>query len=81
MLLLSLADIFPSKLLDLQIDPVIFKNTMTQINNMCAEAESLSSTTYCESCFACLTAYVAYLCMETYYEKVRLVEGREEGMS
>ena len=37
---------------------------------MYMEAETLSSRTYCESCFACLTAYLAYLCMETHYEKV-----------
>ena len=37
---------------------------------MYIEAETLSSRTYCESCFACLTAYLAYLCMETHYEKV-----------
>ena len=41
---------------------------------MYIEAETLSSRTYCESCFACLTAYLAYLCMETHYEKVRNIK-------
>lgn len=37
---------------------------------MFCEAESLNSRNYCESCFACLTAYLSYLCFDTHYEKV-----------
>ncbi|ESO90358.1 hypothetical protein LOTGIDRAFT_233845 [Lottia gigantea] len=46
-----------------------FQSTINTINEIYGEAESLSMRTYCESCFACLTAYLAYLCMDTYYEK------------
>ena len=54
----------------MQIDHEAFENTMTELNAMYDEAEKLGGITYCESCFACLTAYLSYLCMETYYEKV-----------
>lgn len=40
---------------------------------MYKEAESLGGSTYCESCFACLTAYLSYLCVDTHYEKVLLI--------
>jgi len=60
---------FPQEL-ETRVERVVFENTVTQLNNMCAEAEALSSSTYCESCFACMTAYLAYLCMETHYEKI-----------
>lgn len=56
----------------LQIERQAFEYTINQLNSMYVEAETLSSRTYCESCFACLTAYLAYLCMETHYEKVRV---------
>jgi hypothetical protein len=54
-----------------QIDKNQFEHTVTQINNLYLEAESLNSRTYCESCVACLTAYLTYICMDTYYEKVK----------
>jgi hypothetical protein len=53
-----------------QLDRAAFEHTMTELNNMYASAESLSGRTYCESCLACLTAYLAYLCIDTHYEKV-----------
>lgn len=53
-----------------QIDRATLERTINSINEIYLEAESLSGRTYCESCFACLTAYLAYLCMDTYYEKV-----------
>lgn len=53
-----------------QIDRATLERTINAINEIYLEAESLSGRTYCESCFACLTAYLAYLCMDTYYEKV-----------
>ncbi|KAK6174503.1 hypothetical protein SNE40_017767 [Patella caerulea] len=52
-----------------KIEESQFSQTLNTLNGLYAEAESLSSRTYCESCFACLTAYLAYLCMDTYYEK------------
>ena len=44
---------------------------MNEINAMFDEAETLSGRTYCESCCACLTAYLSYLCVDTNYEKVK----------
>ena len=38
---------------------------------MYAEAENMDSRICCESCFACLTAYLTYLCIESYFDKVR----------
>ena len=57
--------------ISLQIERAAFEYTLVQLNNMYAEAENLSSRTYCESCLACLTAYLSYLCVETYFDKVR----------
>ena len=59
-----------SVIFSFQIERQAFEYTINQLNSMYIEAETLSSRTYCESCFACLTAYLAYLCMETHYEKV-----------
>ena len=56
-----------------QIERAAFDNTMIELNRMYDEAEKLGGRTYCESCFACLTAYLSYLCMDTYYEKVRMI--------
>ena len=56
---------------DFQIDRATLERTINMVNEIYLEAESLSGRTYCESCFACLTAYLAYLCMDTYYEKVQ----------
>merc|ERR1711976_326955 len=60
---------FPQEL-DGKIDRGAFEYTLTELNNMYASAESLSGRTYCESCFACLTAYLAYVCIDTHYEKM-----------
>lgn len=53
-----------------QIETKIFESTINTLNTMFCEAESLNSRNYCESCFACLTAYLSYLCFDTHYEKV-----------
>lgn len=60
---------FPSEL-EGKIERQEFIGTMEELNRLYAEAESLSGRTYCESCFACLTAYLSYLCMNTHYEKI-----------
>ena len=54
----------------LQVDRQTFDSTVQQLNVLFAEAEMLCSSTYCESCCACLTAYLIYLCIDTHYEKV-----------
>ena len=46
-----------------------FENIINNINSIYAEAESLSPRTYLENCFACLTAYLVLICMQTNYEK------------
>ena len=54
----------------LKVDRNAFEETLNKLNEFYADAESLSGRTYCENCFACLTAYIIYLCMDTHYEKV-----------
>ncbi|XP_069139438.1 golgin subfamily A member 7-like [Argopecten irradians] len=60
---------FPPEL-DGKIDSEQFVRTVTQLNSMFSEAESLGSRNYCESCLACLTAYMSYICFDTHYEKM-----------
>ncbi|XP_033221014.1 golgin subfamily A member 7 [Belonocnema kinseyi] len=52
-----------------KIDRQAFEYTIKQLNNYFAEAERASCSTYCESCLACLTGYLIYICTETHYEK------------
>ncbi|RUS82784.1 hypothetical protein EGW08_009448 [Elysia chlorotica] len=52
-----------------RVDRATYERTINNINEMFAEAEALSTRTCCESCFACLTAYIALMCIDTYYEK------------
>lgn len=54
----------------LQIDQNTFENAILQINEIFLEAESMSARACMESCCACMTAYLLYLCMDTFYEKV-----------
>lgn len=54
----------------MQVDRTTFETTVNELNAMYADAEALSARTYCENCFACLTAYIVFLCMDTHYEKV-----------
>lgn len=37
---------------------------------MYKDSEQMSGSVCCESCLACLTAYLTYLCFETYFDKV-----------
>ncbi|XP_033756085.1 golgin subfamily A member 7-like [Pecten maximus] len=60
---------FPPEL-DGKIESEQFVRTVTQLNSMFLEAESLGSRNYCESCLACLTAYMSYICFDTHYEKM-----------
>ena len=57
----------------LKVDRNLFETTVNELNEFYADAEALSAQTYCENCFACLTAYIIYLCMDTHYEKVLLI--------
>lgn len=56
-----------------QIDKQQFEETIQTLNNLYAEAEKLGGKSYLEGCLACLTAYTVFLCMETHYEKVKLL--------
>ena len=60
---------FPPEL-ENKIERPAFEYTVNRMNEMYEEAETFSSRTCCESVFACCTAYLSYLCMETYYDKV-----------
>ncbi|GAB1603912.1 golgin subfamily A member 7-like [Argonauta hians] len=66
---------FPPEL-EGRIERSTFAETINTINEMYKEAESLGGSTYCESCFACLTAYLSYLCVDTHYEKCLKKIGR-----
>jgi len=59
---------FPQEL-EGKIDRPLFDYTVNTLNNLYAEAEKGSCSTYCEGCMACLTAYIIYFCAETHYEK------------
>ncbi|XP_037068291.1 golgin subfamily A member 7-like [Pollicipes pollicipes] len=52
-----------------RIEPGVFENTLTTINEIFMEAEELNCATYCEGCLACLTAYCIYTCMDPHYDK------------
>lgn len=56
-----------------QIERTLFEDTVKTLNNYYAEAEKIGGQSYLEGCLACVTAYLIFLCMETRYEKVRLV--------
>jgi len=47
----------------------LFEHFIDTLNSIYLEAEKMNYRTCCESCLACLTAYLIYWCMETYYEK------------
>jgi len=55
--------------LEERIDKSLFEETISKLNSYYVEAEKATSRAYCESCLACITAYIAYVCMETHYEK------------
>lgn len=57
-----------------QVDKQQFEETIQTLNNLYAEAEKLGGKSYLEGCLACLTAYTIFLCMETHYEKVKLLQ-------
>ncbi|RWS14503.1 golgin subfamily A member 7-like protein [Dinothrombium tinctorium] len=59
---------FPSELEGL-IDRQHFEYLINTLNSIYADAERMSTQTFCESCFSCISAYLLYLCIETYYQK------------
>jgi len=52
-----------------KIDRPSFDLLVNTLNSVYAEAEKMSSRTYCEGCLSCLTAYIAYVCIDSHYEK------------
>ena len=51
------------------IDQESFNYLISNINAMYAQGEAMSGRAFCESCCACLSAYLLYLCIESYYDK------------
>ncbi|XP_062375655.1 golgin subfamily A member 7B [Sardina pilchardus] len=60
---------FPSEL-ESRIERSLLEQTVKTLNSFYREAELISGPAYLESCLACATAYIIYLCLETRYEKV-----------
>eukprot|EP00112_Aurelia_sp_Birch-Aquarium-sp1_P015369 Seg34.8 transcript_id=Seg34.8/GoldUCD/mRNA.D3Y31 product="Isocitrate dehydrogenase" protein_id=Seg34.8/GoldUCD/D3Y31 len=46
-----------------------FNETLNKINSIFAGAEKTGAGTYTQGCFACLTAYLIYACIDTRYDK------------
>jgi len=59
---------FPPEL-EGKLDHQSFEHTVNTLNDLFAEAEQASCSTYCEGCLACITAYLIYICKETHYDK------------
>lgn len=55
----------------LQLPEAYFNETLNKINSIFAGAEKTGAGTYTQGCFACLTAYLIYACIDTRYDKVR----------
>jgi len=51
------------------IEESVFQELIADINARFEEAEALSAANVCQSIAACLTAYLAYLCVPSSYEK------------
>ncbi|KAM4729173.1 golgin subfamily A member 7B [Anableps anableps] len=60
---------FPTEL-DNRIERALLEQTVKTLNSYYVEAEKVGGQSYLEGCLACATAYIAFLCMETRYEKV-----------
>ncbi|KAH7641212.1 erf4-like protein [Dermatophagoides farinae] len=52
-----------------KIDIKTYTDFIITLNTMYGEAEQMNAKVCMESCFACLTAYLTYLCFDTYFDK------------
>nr|XP_027198376.1 golgin subfamily A member 7-like [Dermatophagoides pteronyssinus] len=52
-----------------KIDAQTFTDFIVTLNTMYEEAERMSTKVCFESCMACLTAYLTYLCFDTHFDK------------
>lgn len=59
---------FPHEL-EGMVERHVFENTINTLNNFYRQAEKMNSSSFCEGCLACISAYLLYLCVETHYEK------------
>ncbi|CAG2102640.1 unnamed protein product, partial [Medioppia subpectinata] len=59
---------FPQELEE-YIDRQSFEHLIDTLNTIYSDAETMSGRTCCESCLACITAYLTYICFDTYYDK------------
>lgn len=51
------------------IEQETFAYLINTLNYIYDEGERMSGRAFCESCCACLSAYLLYLCMESFYDK------------
>ncbi len=51
------------------VEQDVFEQAVEEINDIFSEAESTGCATVGEGCLACVTAYLAYVCLDTHYEK------------
>ncbi|KAA0188016.1 Golgin subfamily A member 7 [Fasciolopsis buskii] len=54
----------------LRINPSQFADAINRLNDLFDEAESITPGVFMENVLGCLTAYLAFLCIQTHYEKV-----------
>jgi len=59
---------FPTEL-ESYVEPELFAYLVNSINSIYDEGEQMNGRVFCESCCACLTAYIVYLCMDSFYDK------------
>ncbi|XP_033632501.1 golgin subfamily A member 7-like [Asterias rubens] len=52
-----------------RVDQKTFETTIHRLNEIYGTAESLKLRVFCEGCLACLTGYLALICLETHYAK------------
>ncbi|TPP67444.1 Golgi autoantigen golgin subfamily a 7 [Fasciola gigantica] len=53
-----------------RINPSRFADAISRLNKLFDEAESITPSVFMENMLGCLTAYLAFLCIRTHYEKV-----------
>ncbi|KAI1280429.1 Golgin subfamily A member 7 [Halotydeus destructor] len=51
------------------VEPELFNYVVETVNYFYQQGEEMSSRVFCESCCACFTAYLAYICMDSFYDK------------
>ncbi|KAM9744461.1 golgin subfamily A member 7B-like isoform 1-T1 [Menidia menidia] len=60
---------FPPEL-ETRVERQLLEETVRRLNLLFGEAELIGGRSFLEGFLACLSAYTAFLCMDTHYEKV-----------